>query len=417
MAFVTLLHPEETFTIPVLQAINKCRLFQNNLSLAAAPYRVQSRVSLSIFRDFLSALEGNAIEITDTNFIGLKRLCEEFVFSELGAKLSEFRPSMDFKEPKTETEDADTRERIATLEEQTNQHSHVIEVLEDKVTQLSTDFGRLVGEVSALRSVASGIQTLSGEISALQTQIGQKMNDVIVEQLSTELIELRKEILTLKTQTSAMSLTVTPSQNQPPSPSPVSLPPSQQPPVRSVPLFDSRIISDFPEIFAEFRTKQFSLLWRGSRDGFSASEFHGRCDGHANTLTVILDTNGNIFGGFTPAEWESRVRKTKLPVTYSFFAKPDNSEKSFLFTLKNPHNITARFALNALLKGQSIGCNSQCGPIFGSANHDIYISDNCNANASNWTFLGGKSEVYGTYVFTGSAAFQVEEIEVFEVKD
>jgi hypothetical protein len=40
-------------------------------------------------------------------------------------------------------------------------------------------------------------------------------------------------------------------------------------------------------------------------DAFRANQFHRRCDGHANTLTVILDTKGNIFGGFTPVEWES----------------------------------------------------------------------------------------------------------------
>jgi hypothetical protein len=101
-------------------------------------------------------------------------------------------------------------------------------------------------------------------------------------------------------------------------------------------LFDSRIISDFPEIFAEFRGKQFSLLWRGRRDGFKAKDFQRRCDGHSNTLTVILDTKGNIFGGFTPLEWELGP-----------FVNADFSLKSFLFTLKNPHNIPARrFALN-----------------------------------------------------------------------
>jgi hypothetical protein len=41
------------------------------------------------------------------------------------------------------------------------------------------------------------------------------------------------------------------------------------------PPFDSRIISHFPEIFSEFQGKRFSLLWRGSRDGFKAKEFHG----------------------------------------------------------------------------------------------------------------------------------------------
>jgi hypothetical protein len=188
MSSVTLLHPEETFTLPALQAIIKCSLFQNNPTLLVSPYRVQSPVSLSIFREFLSALEGNAINITDTNFTELDRLCEEFSFTELAEKLSEFCPSMDFKE--TEAEDADGRGQMAILEEKSNQHSHVIAILQNKVTQLSTDFWRLVGEVSALRSASAGIQTLSEEVSALKTQIAQKLNDPVVEQLSTDFNEL-----------------------------------------------------------------------------------------------------------------------------------------------------------------------------------------------------------------------------------
>jgi hypothetical protein len=151
----SLLHPEETFTIPTLQAMTKCSLFQNNPTLLVSPYRVESPVSLSIFREFLSALEGNAINVTDTNFTELQRLCEEFGFSEIAAKLSEFRLLMNFNE----AEDANARGRIAALEEKSNQHDHDIEVLQHEVTQLSTDFGRLVGEVSALRSAAAGIQT------------------------------------------------------------------------------------------------------------------------------------------------------------------------------------------------------------------------------------------------------------------
>jgi hypothetical protein len=42
-------------------------------------------------------------------------------------------------------------------------------MLQNKVTQFSTDFERLVGEVSALRSAAAGIQTLSEEVSILET--------------------------------------------------------------------------------------------------------------------------------------------------------------------------------------------------------------------------------------------------------
>jgi hypothetical protein len=61
---------------------------------------------------------------------------------------------------------------------------------------------------------------------------------------------------------------------------------------------------------------------------------------------VILDTKGNIFGGFTPVEWDS-----------TSWYKADASLKSFLFTLKNPQNIPGRrFALKAEKKKQAIYC-------------------------------------------------------------
>jgi hypothetical protein len=55
-----------------------------------------------------------------------------------------------------------------TLKAQIVAMPHVIAILQNKVTHLSTDFGCLVGEVSALRSAAAGIQTLSEEVSALK---------------------------------------------------------------------------------------------------------------------------------------------------------------------------------------------------------------------------------------------------------
>jgi uncharacterized coiled-coil protein SlyX len=156
--------------------------------------------------------------------------------------------------------------------------------------------------------------------------------------------------------------------------------------------FASLIVADFPAIFAEFREKRFSLLWRGSRDGFGARDFHERCDGRATTLTLIQDTEGNIFGGFTPVEWESR----------EWYWKADPSLKSFVFTLKNPHNLAARkFALTSPTK--AIYCDPGRGPCFGWTSLDpSYVND---------TGLGGKT------VFTGSEKFTVKEIEVFEIAD
>jgi hypothetical protein len=123
-------------------------------------------------KKFLSAIEGNSINITDTNFTELDRSCTEFGFSELAAKLSDFRRSIDFKKKKQKMRmHADELQR---LEKRQINTPTSLRFLEDKVTELSTDFGHLVGEVSALRSASAGVQTLSEEVSALKTQIGQK---------------------------------------------------------------------------------------------------------------------------------------------------------------------------------------------------------------------------------------------------
>jgi hypothetical protein len=175
-------------------------------------------------------------------------------------------------------------------------------------------------------------------------------------------------------------------------------------------------------IVAEFSRKRFQLLWRGSRDGFSGSDFHGRCDGHANTLTVIFDTNGNIFGGFTPAKWESRKWNGKYGKENNL-AKADDSEKSFIFTLKNEHKVgERRFGLKSEEKWRAIYCDSGYGPCFGCYDCDIFVSDHCNANTHSHSFGFGRTYandtgLNGRTFFSGSEHFRVKEIEVFEITD
>jgi hypothetical protein len=170
----------------------------------------------------------------------------------------------------------------------------------------------------------------------------------------------------------------------------------------------SAIVPDLPELFQDFKKRMFTLLWRGSRDRFTAKQFHSRCDGHPNTLTVILDTDGNIFGGFTPVKWESITD-----------FKADPSLKSFIFTLKNPYNVPARrFALKAEEKNKAIFCYFSGGPHF----CDIGVSDNCNTNTNSYTYNFGSSYsndtgLDGQRLLTGSWKFEVKEIEVFEITD
>jgi hypothetical protein len=40
----------------------------------------------------------------------------------------------------------------------------------------------------------------------------------------------------------------------------------------------------------------------GGCDDFGARNFHDRCDDRENTLALIGDTDGNIFGGFALLE-------------------------------------------------------------------------------------------------------------------
>jgi hypothetical protein len=58
-------------------------------------------------------------------------------------------------------------------------------------------------------------------------------------------------------------------------------------------------LCDFPS------GQKWNLLYRASEHGFSADNFHSKCDNHANTLTVIQSTNGKMSGGFTEQLWNS----------------------------------------------------------------------------------------------------------------
>jgi hypothetical protein len=187
-----------------------------------------------------------------------------------------------------------------------------------------------------------------------------------------------------------------------------------------VPLLDSLILADFAAFFDDFGKKDAALLWRGSRDGFSAAAFHARCDGHGNTLTVIQDTNGNIFGAFSPLPWESECK-----------TKQDRTLSSFLFTVRNPHGVPPmKFPLMPDKSRYAIFCYAGYGPSFGFPDMtDLRVCDHCDRPAK---IQGGNSycgsfgltyenstgigQSKGTNeFFAGAPFFTVKEIEVFEI--
>jgi hypothetical protein len=169
---------------------------------------------------------------------------------------------------------------------------------------------------------------------------------------------------------------------------------------------DSHIISTIPDIFGVSRPQRLRLLYRGSRDGFQGRTFHNRCDGHPNTISLILSTNNCIFGGFTPVAWSSR----NAPA-------PDPSLKSFIFTLKNPQNLDARI-FKQKQADYAIYDFSSYGPSF-CRNCDLYVCDQSQSSGSSFSNVGSgyvnDTGIAGNQVLTGSFNFTVKEIEVFEV--
>jgi hypothetical protein len=151
--------------------------------------------------------------------------------------------------------------------------------------------------------------------------------------------------------------------------------------------------------------KAFQTSVAGQLRRFRSFGISHRCDGRGNRLTLIFDREGNVFGGFTSGEWESSPKD---------MFKAGNSQMSFLFTLKNPHNITPRLFPLDTDECHAICCNFGWSPAFWRG---------CDIAHNNSFALGfGMSYTNNTGresngFFTGSTHFTVKEIEVFEITD
>ncbi|UZO17155.1 uncharacterized protein OCT59_008516 [Rhizophagus irregularis] len=55
---------------------------------------------------------------------------------------------------------------------------------------------------------------------------------------------------------------------------------------------------------------EFKLIFRGTRDGFSASKFHEVCDYKSHTISIVKVKDSNeILGGYNPIIWKSDDEK------------------------------------------------------------------------------------------------------------
>ena len=113
---------------------------------------------------------------------------------------------------------------------------------------------------------------------------------------------------------------------------------------------DSVLWSKLFEISTKISNNNWKLIYRGTRDGFGAKDFHRECDGVAKTVTIVKTTNGNIFGGYTDLPWSSKD-----------IVSIDNN--SFIFSLVN-EKYQPFISMPKTNQG-SISCYSRWGPAFG----------------------------------------------------
>jgi len=151
---------------------------------------------------------------------------------------------------------------------------------------------------------------------------------------------------------------------------------------------------------------ELELLYRASRDGFDAKDFHSKCDNKGATVTVIKDVGGSVFGGFTEESWTS-IGGYKC------------AEKAFLFSLHN-HGVLGpvKMRLEESEKNHAMMDRSDYGPSFGGG-YDIHVCNQANTNTNSYTYPGFTYElppgVHGDTFFTGSRHFRAVEIEVFGI--
>ncbi len=181
---------------------------------------------------------------------------------------------------------------------------------------------------------------------------------------------------------------------------------------------DSSILSSAqkPTLIAltGLKAHSFSLLWRGSRDGFEASTFHRLCDGKGKTLTVIKNTDGFIFGGFTSVPWST---PTEEELVHYSLSKADRT--AFVFSLTNPSDMPLKLKITEPPQN-AVFHRPDWGPCFG----DLMVRDLSDTHRNNSMEPEGFESpnghaLYseGGKIFMGGedGSFQTLEIEVFRV--
>ena len=169
------------------------------------------------------------------------------------------------------------------------------------------------------------------------------------------------------------------------------------------------IFKKLKEIYAYNRYIKLNLIYRASRDGDLAKDFHFKCDFIGPNLTLIKTKKDFVFGGFTIKTWKH------------LFKDINNDDPECGTELKDEQAFGFSLNLNKIYENGKqdesiIYCNSNYGPCF--KNFFFKIFDRCFENGgicgigdeSNFIGIEEDFEING-----GEQKFDVDEIEVFQI--
>ena len=152
--------------------------------------------------------------------------------------------------------------------------------------------------------------------------------------------------------------------------------------------------------------KKMNLLYRSTRDGGEVKDYHSKCDGHKNLLTLVKTEDGKKFGGFSSLELKISGGSQK-------------DDTAFIFSLDKKQNYYIK-------KGKDAVYFKDRGPIFGKT-YGIYSeftinlgSKNCFKEESCCDDTGLSCcydyEEGSKYILAGKYKFKVLDYEVFELE-
>jgi hypothetical protein len=152
------------------------------------------------------------------------------------------------------------------------------------------------------------------------------------------------------------------------------------------------------EWFNPYNNKSIKLLYKASRDGDGYQDFYNKCENKGPTITIVLTTSGNKFGGYTSLSWQK-------PMAKAFYIDND----SFLFSL----NKKKKYFKKSNEDIHAICMWHDRGPSFGFGN-DLTLNNKClhnnNSSVCPYTYQIEKYELNG-----GENSFTVKDYEVYSI--